>query len=323
MSADELWARKLKFLADTERELRRKLSQAERQLLAKIFERIIDKLTTEGGKVKATQDNLRVIDTLGKVFAEFATGDMLKITAQYAGAVMNNVKLSEAYFRTQAQGNARFDAIAKTATNYLRDRIGIKPDGNLKPSGYLSEIIEDVTVRREVRREMMRAIDEGGDLSSIRARVRKYLVPDKVEQTKPPGPVERQFARTAFDTLQNADRATNDAYAKELGLLAATWTGGLIETSRCLCQKLNAKTWTREELERIDKTNWDGKSGSIFINAGGHGCRHTPRWVGAAATLRKRPDLEMVDGKLTQRVGVEPQAFNKCEPRAPKRKAKR
>lgn len=176
-------------------------------------------------------------------------------------------------------------------------------------------MIEDLDVQHNVRREMMRAINEGGDLRSIRARVRQYLVPDKVGKEQPPGPVERRFAKLAFDTLQSADRTINNEYAIALDLVAATWTGGLIETSRCLCQKLNGKTWTREELEAIDKTDWDGKSGSIFITAGGHQCRHIPRWLGVAATLRKRPDLELTDRKLTQRIGVEPQAFNKCKPK--------
>lgn len=311
MSADELWAAKLKFLEQTERELRRELSSAERVLLRRIFDRIIMRLTTEAGKVPLTAENMRVIDQLGRVFAEFTTDHMVKITAEFAKAALKTIDLSRQYFTVQG-GGAGLSKVTKEADRFIRDRIGLTTSGGLKPDGFLQELIEDNTVRQNVRLRIMRAINDGGDLTSIRNRVREYLTPEKVGKVQPPGAVEKQFAKYAFDTLQRADRSTNMAYAEALDLVSAQWTGGLIETSRCMCQKLNAKVWTREELEAIDKTTWDGKDGSIFISAGGYQCRHVLRWLGMASTLRLRPDLERVDGKLAPRVGVAPQAFNKC-----------
>lgn len=313
MSSDELWAAKLRFLEKVERDLRRKLSKAEQVLLTRVFEQVIQKMATDKGLIKPTAQNFTLLNELSRVYEQFRKEFIVKAVAELATSMLTGAEMSIQYFSAEVPG-ANVATIGETAKRVIRERMGITTKGQLVPGGYLHSLIEDVTVRNELHKRMVQIIDRGtSDIDGMRREVRAYLMPPATTTVaEPAGPVERQFARYTFDTLQRSDRSTNLVIANELGLPAATWTGGLIDTSRCLCQKLNGKTWTREEYEEIDKGEWDGKNGSIFVDAGGFECRHIQRWVGMGATLRKRPDLELVEGQLTQRVGVTPQPFNEC-----------
>lgn len=315
MSADELWDRKLKFLDKAERNLRRRLTRAERELLQRIFDQVIDKLVSESGALNASPANFQALNNLGAVFQRFAKDHLAKITLDLAKSIFEGITLSDEYFKAEAPEAAakRFEKAAKASRKYIASRIGVEPTGKLTPGGYLHQIIEDTTVRDEVRRIMTQELDRGSDFDGIRKAVRSYLLPKQHPTIgRIPSALEKRFNRFVFDTLQEADAATNEEYATELEMPGGTYTGGLIETSRCMCQKLNARTWTREEIKAMDRKNWDGKKGPLSIYRGGYRCRHQWRWIGWAALLRLRKDIMRVNKKPEYRPGSVKQTLGTC-----------
>lgn len=312
MTPIEIFRRKAKLIEDTELSVRRQLSTAERAMLSAIFDKMLDRMTTTGGRLSTVAGNYSILNDLGPIYDKLVKPAITNVAKGMASAILEGAVLSDQYFRsTGAQGLALAKA-SDASRALVRERLGITEAGRLKAGGYLQDIIEDNTVRDRVRRELLTAVDGGEDIRGFKERIRAYLRPTDPYGETAPGPLERRIGWYAIDTLHRADRSINLQYAKVLGMPAAVWAGGLIETSRCLCQKLNGKMWTVEELEALDKTQWDGKDGSLFVNGGGFNCRHTPRWVGWGDLLLTRSDIIRVDGKAAYKEGAERQPFNEC-----------
>jgi len=95
--------------------------------------------------------------------------------------------------------------------------------------------------------------------------------------------------------------------------------GGIIDTTREICFKLNRLVWTRADMAALNAQanagkKWSGYKGDIEVYCGGHECRHGWDWVSSSMLLRSRPDLEMVPGKgpfkVRYKAGVLPQQIN-------------
>lgn len=308
MTADERFQAKLQFLSDTETKLRRQLSQAERYLMGRIFEEIIDSLTTTSGRVTQAPENFDTLDRMGRVFDQFITSKMIPVTAALAVSLLELPSLSAAYFKAEVGGitAAKVRAAQQASTAYIRSKIGLNADGSLKPGGYLQEITQDRTVSNELRRIMGQAIDAGEDLAGIRRRVRAYLTgtpeldtPEGKPIPKKAGAIERRFDLYAFDTLQEADAATNLRFAREFDLSAARYQGGIIEETRKFCCQRNRNVYTLSEIEQMDTLDWSGKKeGPVEITRGGWNCRHAWRFINTSRALRMRKDLSLQGGVL-------------------------
>jgi hypothetical protein len=58
----------------------------------------------------------------------------------------------------------------------------------------------------------------------------------------------------------------------------------VIKESRAWCRRHAGKVYTEEEIAKLDKQTWDGKSGPWRTHRGGYNCRHfwvptRPEWV--------------------------------------------
>jgi hypothetical protein len=92
------------------------------------------------------------------------------------------------------------------------------------------------------------------------------------------------------DTIGTTDRAFTEIIAADLGLEWYRYTGGLMDTTRCFCEKRNGKWYHKKEIEswgnkeNLGECNtgkgWAGMnratdSSTIFAYAGGYNCQHS------------------------------------------------
>jgi hypothetical protein len=309
MSAEELYAEKQRFIAASERRLRRAFTSVERDMLALIYERIIDKMIT--GDPGA---NHRILTDLARIHREFIRPANVKIVRQFASDVMTLPERSERLFSVISEGMAgRLADIRRASEGLLRARLGLTSGMNIVPGGYLQSVIEDPSIRNKLQGLIQRAIDDGGDFGLLRTRIREYVI----GTGEAPGALTQKADQQLFDAFMDADRSGDKANADMIGLQGAVYDGGLIETSRQLCCELNGRAWTRDEMEALNAKaeagkKWSGWKGDIMIYCGGHNCRHGWNWVSNTRLLRLRKDLELVPGTTMVRykVGIAPQSFN-------------
>ena len=314
MSAEEAYRAKQEFLAASEARLRRQLTTTEKKLLTIIFERVIDRMDVSGSRVQNNVTNNELLNSLGRIHKEFTRPANIKVAAQFARNVMELPIRGGEYFGRISEGQAaQISSITDMTRELLRSKLGLTDSMGLKPGGFLQSVVEDTAVQNGLRAVIARSIDNGGHFGSLRTNIRNYLVGTEDSQ----GAMTRQAEGMLFDTLMEADRASDLAFADQLGLQGGVYVGGLIETTRRFCCELDTKAWTREEMQAMNEAarngkKWSGYKGDVEIYCGGWNCRHGWRWVGNSALLRMRPDLEVIKGtkKLRPKVGVPPQPRN-------------
>lgn len=315
MSAEEAYNAKQVFVASSEARLRRSLTATERRLLTIIFDRVINNMDVSGSNVQNNVTNNNLLNTLGSIHKEFTRPMYTKVVADFARTVMELPALGGEYFmRISDVQAASIETIADLSRELLRSKLGLTEALNLKPGGFLNEVIADTTFQNGLRGIIARAINEGGHYGSLRTQINDYLLGNEVKQSA----MTKRAETVLFDTLMDNDRASDLAFADKLGLQGGVYVGGLIDTTRKFCCELDTKAWTRDEMAAINKRaedghKWSGWKGDVRIYCGGHNCRHGWRWVGNSALLRMRPDIEVVPGtKLVRyKVGVAPQERNK------------
>jgi len=121
------------------------------------------------------------------------------------------------------------------------------------------------------------------------------------EQTKPI--MNTWVKQVAYDSFAVADRQYTEAVAQEIGVEFYRYTGGLIEDSRCFCEKRNGQFFHRQEIRawgdgrpsegvpggsECDSNGlWQGafrltNSDNIFQWLGGYNCKHSAIPVSAS-----------------------------------------
>lgn len=303
MTPIERFNAKIKFLDDAEQGLRRRLSAAERFLLARIFETVINGMDLEEGRVARSDHNYGLTDKLGRIYVDFTKSHVLPATARLATTFLEIPTLNRDYFRMQADTKRlqqKVERITGAADRYIRTRIGLDANGNLKPGGYLQTLSADTTIQSELRRILGESIDNGLDVRGLRRELDNYLKGRpplrRIEGQPVPrvGALEGRFNKYAFDLLQEADRSVNLRFSTELDLQFATYAGGVIENTRQWCCERNGLTFTREEMEAFNKEDWSGKKGDCEVFGGGHRCRHGWMFIATTRGLKARPDIKEV-----------------------------
>lgn len=309
-SSDEIFAEKMRFLADTERRLRRKLTTVERRIIERVFENVIGQFQASGG---AEVNNLTLIDGLGNMYRTMIEPDLTALVKDFGASALKTIEFAERYYKVEVPdgGPILTDALAERE-RYLRARLGIDKNGNLKPGGYLRAVVSDPSLVDGIRRTIYQAVENGMDLGGIRKEVNSYVK----GEGRTTSPLTNRFNGQIFDQLQEADAAVNGRIRKELGLMGGRYQGGMIETTRVFCCERDGMYWTEEEIESWNDLEWSGKKGKPRLFRGGHQCRHQWQWVSTSRLLRVRPDLELVKGKLQYRQGKSAPAFRTgCEER--------
>lgn len=208
---------------------------------------------------------------------------------------------------------AGYQKLRAPLTAFLTASLGIDSNGVPVAGGYLATIAGDTTVARQVLTYAFQAQASGVGLEAYKTGLQMLVLGSGPGVPNGLGMVQALY-KTAGEDFAQADRTLHSIAAKELGLSAYLYNGGLIASSRPFCVARNGRVFLDAEIALFGtpKDPYGGyskKSEGLFsgkpdpyeplVNAGGYGCRHYFHAIPAVVALSLRADLAEDDkGRL-------------------------
>jgi len=268
--------------------LERRVKKAERLLLEELVEGFVDKLqVTEGGQVRNTLHNKRMMASIDDVFDDFARTAGVELAKTVTEAITKIINFNGQYYRTFTT-QAALLPISTTVKEFMSSWLGLTKDGKVKPNGYLDTLIKDTTVKNYVKDFGMRAVIGQRGWMESKKELKNIIVGAKGKT----GRLRQYYRNFVYDTYSHVDRATAEVYAEKMGLNFAIYEGGIIKTTRTFCRERNGKTFHRSEIEKFDPKVAKPPNYNPMTDLGGYGCRHHLNWIPDTAARLYRDDVD-------------------------------
>jgi len=296
---DTLAKERIEYIAKQQALLETAVSDLQRTL----FEAILIKL-------EAITKDPTVLDAL---FRTFTKDHHLKVINQFANDIVNVGKRNDAYFKSLLESDIpkNYTAIKKQADAYLLKRFGLTEKGAIVEEGFLDSFVKDPTIKRELKAYAYKATQSSGvGLDAFKKGFKDIIIGSPEANN---GSLQLYYKQWGYDTYQQVDATIQKFYADKLALPAALYLGTKRDGSREFCLARKGKCFTIEEIKLFgtSKDKYGGytnksegkfkgkpKTYNPFIDRGGPGCVDALNFVTAKMALRRRDDLELVDGKL-------------------------
>lgn len=268
--------------------LERKVKQSERQLLELTVREFVDKLElTEGGRVRNTLYNKRLLANIDRVFEQFGRTIGVELARTIAQGVQAVVNFNGDYYRMMTT-RAQTLPISKTVKEFVQAWLGLTERGAVKANGYLDTLVKDTTVRNYVKDFALRSVIGQQGWQESKQQLQTIIAGNK-ERT---GRLSQYYRNFVYDTYSQVDRATGEVYAEKLGFNFAVYEGGIIKTTRKFCRERNGKVFHRTEIEKFDPPAAKPPNYNPFTDLGGYGCRHHLNWIPDALARMLRSDAD-------------------------------
>ena len=286
MTRKEISKIKTDFVLKREKLIRAKMSTYQLDLFDKLFNKYLKDIV---GKKFSYAEELKVINSIEKTVKEFSINANTSILKDYSDSAFSLGNWTMRYYATMFDDVKKLDLIRKKTVEVQKRKLGLKPDGTIKPNGFFDKVIADPSIQKQVAKEVRKAITNNYDLLKLQESFKKIIV-GSPEQS---GIFERHYNTFAKDVLNSIDNANSKIYADELELRHAYYGGGLMLTSHDICIENNGKIFSTKQIEnlrndpRIVKMyeNYPGEY-DPFELPGGFGCKH--HWDYITADLAKR-----------------------------------
>lgn len=289
MIGDDIFNEKVKHLESRQDAMLSYVSNTmERQLLKLITDALNKSLEVdENGDIASTEKNLRIMEAIDRVFERF---DQV-----YGGSLMKRLiddfdqirKYNYDYFDLfRTVKTDRYNKYGQEVDSWLRSSIGLDDKGKPVQGGYLDNLVNDRTLRDEIKTMTYNAVSSQMPLSEFTRGISTKLTttPDA------DGWLTRYYRSYAYDQYQRYDRANNKVFANKLKLDTFIYAGGLIDDSRDFCRERNNKVFTLEEAQKwkddadLPRTKAEKESGTLEgyvpeLDMGRWNCRHVARFI--------------------------------------------
>lgn len=266
--------------------LEKKVESAQRELLESTLAGFVDKLElTEGGRVRNTLYNKRILANIDSIFTKFGKTIGVELAKMVANGVQQVVNFSGEYFKTFTT-KAKLLTIQPQVQETVSAWLGLTENGKVTPNGYLDTIIKDTTVKNDVKNFALRAVVGQQGWRESKDQLKQMIIGDD----KKAGKMQQYYRNFVYDTFSQVDRATGEIYAQKLGMEFYIYEGGIIETSRKFCKDKNGKVFHRSEIEKWEPTVAKPPGYNPFTDCGGYGCRHHLNPIAKTLALILRPD---------------------------------
>jgi hypothetical protein len=276
----------------------------ERDLFKVLAQRIVDALDAGGGRVLTTRGSASIGQLVDAAFNAIDRSGIRAFQKSAIDDLLANIGNNETYFDAlrvgvSVIGDKRWQSIQKAVDTTMRKRIGLDKKGRPIKGGYFDDLLKSTTARTAVKQALFNGVTAGMPMNKLLRSIQVIIQGTK----QSPGVMQSNFSGLVFDTYQQVDRATSDAYAKKLKVAYLVYQGGLIETSREFCIKKNNKVFTVDEANRdwpkdstLPRTVKEKASGVLegydpLVDMGRWNCRHRVRYISRARAEELRPDL--------------------------------
>jgi hypothetical protein len=294
---------KEKFILARKELLSSRVSNAQKELYARLFDRILSVLETADGRIVNNAGNIALTSAIDKIFKEFQadmTNLMKSVVSDFQGILDYNQK----YF---AEFNAAlFSTVKQEVTKSMYARIGYNSSG-FEKDGFIDSFIKDATLARTVKQGALSAVLNGAPIKDFIKSFKTIVIGNDTSG----GVLENHFRSYIYDTYSQFDRESNNQFAIGLDLNYGIYAGGLVDHSRDFCIVRNGIAFTREEIQAFgtpkDKfggyTNkskgefagkWSKNQGIVYVperDLGCNRCGHFLNWVSYLIAKSIRPDI--------------------------------
>jgi len=257
--------------------LERKVLDIEKAFLKIYLEQFFEKLdTADGGRIKPTLRNKRLLAMVDKVFKDFGKSGGVELVEVVVSGVMEIVNFNKRYF-TLLNDNPTILPIQNQVFELVKNWLGIEANGKIAETSYLNDLIENKEVKRQIKDISLKAVVSQKGWQEAKAEVENYvLTTDESE-----GAFKKYSRNYVYDLYSKTDRAVQETYKDSLKYRFAIYEGGLIKTSRKFCREKNGKIFHVSEIEdfKNDPNKPKMPNYDPFIDLGGYACRHHLSWI--------------------------------------------
>lgn len=283
------------YLLKREALLVRKVDGIAVSLFDKVFNSYLAFLQQDNGKLANNLGNLGMIRGLDDIYARFNQEDNIPVVKAFIEDVQGTIPLNEKYFsaltkRDASQSTAKISGI-------MNRRLGVTDDGKLIPGGFADKFIADKRVLKQIKKVTTKAITKGMGFQEFRQEMKKTI--QGTEGVAQSGGLQQYYRNYAYDTYIKVDRASADMYAKDMGLRYFYWVGGIITTTRIICDKFNGKIidgWIWDKIISFTQIKPDYREGMDKnsvpkTDLGGYGCRHRKRYILTSVAMQNKDKI--------------------------------
>jgi hypothetical protein len=269
--------------------MEKKLGTSQNQLFEQLVTDFVDKLDKdEDGNIKNTLANKQKFSRLDAIFNQFNNTTGIEIASVMVDQFDKIFNFNNKYFGNLTTPTILGSIFPDTETQ-INDWLGITNRGSLVENGYLQRIIQDPTVRNNVRDSMFQAIVTKQGYARVKSDLKDYILGLDEDQA---GALKKYYRNFVYDTFSQVDRTQSKIIADKLALTYAIYEGGLIKTSRPFCIARNGKVFTSDEIAKFDPPTAKPPNYNPFTDLGGYGCRHHLNYIPETLAFVLRPDLK-------------------------------
>ena len=286
---------RLKEIEGYEGNLKRSLTRLERTLFAELTKNILGKLSLEDRNVKYNFTNLNLIDSISKVVDVIQEKGISQVSKNYIrdiNKIFNSVDKQYRPFTTAST----IKALKVKQNRAIGKALGVVED-KITTGGFLEEVFDLTPVAADLKRELFRASVGEIDIDVLKRNIKDIVVSgDKL------GVLNKKVFNQLNDSFAQVDRAKQKFYSQDLKLQAFIYFGSEIKATRDFCSRRIGKTFLADEFEKDARAagNFQGRPRNYnpLVDLGGYNCRHSLLYITNREALRRRKDLELVNGKL-------------------------
>lgn len=261
------------------------------KLFDKVFEGYLSALEQSEGKLVLNDRNVNMVKGLGEIYGLFRNHDNIPVIRDWVGDLQNITPLNERYFKNIGTKNVR--TVSDKASIVVDKKLGIELNGQPKPGGFVDKFIHDDGVLKRIKKMTNQALTQGKGFQEFRQDMKRYIQGDpKLAQS---GGLQQYYRNYAYDTFTKVDRLNQDLFAKELGLRYFYWSGGVIKTTRPLCEHCNGKIVDSLQFRDLKfedlKDKYTPGLDDTWVpmeDLGQYACRHIKDFIPDEVALRNR-----------------------------------
>lgn len=183
---NEIYAKKEAFIDGVLKSEVKEIAKLQRVLFDEISQRYISRLELEGGKIKQTTQNYRILNELDTFFKQFADLQGKDLVKNIGEKMLQTIEFTDQYYRNViGVSEAAFNSM-QTATNYIYEKIGITPSGELIQGGYLQKLSQMPEVQTQITNYIRDNVVSGAGLAEFQKVLKRWLLAIKIypEQCK-------------------------------------------------------------------------------------------------------------------------------------------
>lgn len=267
MTLEELIDEKIKRLDEIPELLISNVANSEKDILKKVLEKL-DSIERNRGKIIISSKNVTIINEIINELPKIVTSSDYKFYVKEFIKEFDVEKEITDSILKEAIEKAIIKDIQEDIIGVYKKKAAIDLIGSNSITAVFSKPIQSI---------LTQSLVNGESYIDMSEKIRNIVVGNKDVD----GVLTRYSKQIASDLYSGNDRAYTEAISNENNIEFYRYAGRRIKTTRRFCKERLEMYWHIKEVKQWGNiNNWQGRisgtnSNNIFVNLGGHNCRHS------------------------------------------------